>query len=208
MSDDSPTQGLARRMQLRHMDRSLSKAADTKSEEKIYAQSITDFLREKGRIVCISDDQTVIALLRELVTDRLKMPASCLTINENADMVVRILRNEAAAGQLPLLLIEEKIRNHSLPYVIRLIKNGFPEVSILLLCSETSQERLTLLHECGASAFILKPVDMHALSEKLALTVRPQDQLERQLGWARQLMGQAEYARALEVCRSALDQKA
>lgn len=207
MADDSATKNLVRRMQMRQMDRSMARAADTREEEKIYAQSITDFLREKGRIVCISDDEDIIGLLRGLITERLKMPASCLTVSESADMVVRTLRHDARGGLLPLLLIEENLRNRNLTYVIKLLKNGFPELMILLLCRETSQQRLALLHESGATGFIVKPVDMHGLIEKLAMTVRPQGQLERQLEWARQLMGKEEYIKALDVCRQALAQK-
>lgn len=207
MAEDSAKRTLAQRMQMRQMDRSMAKAADSREEENIYAQAITDFLREKGRIICISDDQELRGLLLALVTERLRMPASCLEAADSADMVVRILRDETRDGKLPLLLMEENLRNRGMAYVIRLLKNGFPDMPILLLCRESSQQKLALLHESGASGFIVRPVDMRGLLEKIAGTVRPQGQVERQLEWARQLLAQEEYLKALAVCQQALEQK-
>lgn len=207
MAEDSAKRTLAQRMQMRQMDRSMAKAADNREEEKIYSNAITDFLRENGRIICISDDRELCGLLRSLVTERLKMPVSCLLVADSADMVVRILRDDASEGRRPLLLMEETLRSRSMAYVIRLLKNGFPAMAILLLCRDSSQQKLALLHESGASGFIVRPVDMRGLLEKIAGTVRPQGQVERQLDWARQLLSQGDHLKALAVCQQALEQK-
>lgn len=208
MNEDAEKGGLARRIQLRRADRSLAGAkVDGERQRKSYAEAVIGQLRDGGRIICISDDKTFIDLLRGLIRDELKMPASCLMATSAADMLVRLARQAAGAGESPLFLVERQIKGRDLTFAVRLLKNGFPELKVLMLAAESERQRIALLQESGVDGCILKPVDGPALLERMALTVRPQNQVERSLDWARSLLGQGENMRALQVCMQALEQK-
>ncbi|MDE6735464.1 MAG: tetratricopeptide repeat protein [Desulfovibrio sp.] len=208
MNEDAEKGGLTRRIQMRRADRSLAGAkVDGALQRKGYAEALVAHLREGGRIICISDDKAFIDLLRGLIRDELKMPLSCLVTTTAADMLVRMARQAVDAGAAPLFLVERELRGRDLTFAVRLIKNGFPELKVLMLAAERDRQRIVLMQESGMDGAILKPVDGPALLERLAVTLRPQGPVERSLDWARSLLGQGENLRALQVCMQALEQK-
>ncbi|MBD5626423.1 MAG: tetratricopeptide repeat protein [Desulfovibrio sp.] len=208
MNGEAEKSGLTRRIQMRRADKSLAGArVDGERQRKGYAEAVIAHLREGGRIICVSDDKAFVDLLRGLIRDELKMPASCLMTTTAADMLVRLARQAAEASVKPLFLVERELKGRDLTFAVRLIKNGFPELKVLLLTAESDRQRIALLQESGVDGCILKPVDAPVLLERVALTVRPQGQVERSLDWARSLLGQGEYLRALQVCGQALEQK-
>lgn len=208
MSEDAEKSGLVRRIQMRRADKSLAGAMlDGARQRKDNGEAVIEHLRDGGRIVCISDDKTFIDLLRGLIRDELKMPASCLMTTSASDMLVRLARQAVEAKAATLFLVEREINGRDLTFAVRLLKNGYPELKVLMLARESDRQRIVQLHESGMDGCILKPVDEAGLLERVALTVKPQGQVERSLDWARSLMGQGENLRALQVCMQALEQK-
>ncbi|MBQ3059266.1 MAG: tetratricopeptide repeat protein [Desulfovibrio sp.] len=209
MAEDGIKTGLARRMEIRQTASVMSKAlADNKSQDKLYNEIVTGFLRDKGRIIYVSDDSSLSEKLRETVCTRLKMPAGCLSSSATADTLLASIRQAVTAGDRPLLIIEQCLRGRDMTYLLRLLRNGFPEILVIMIVRETSKQRFTLLHESGVDNCIVKPVATQALLEKIALTVKPQGKIGRQLEWARNLMTQGDYLQALQVCRQALEIRA
>ena len=208
MVDDGDKSGLARRIQMRRVDQTLNKnQASVKKQQKDYAQILTDFLRDKGLIICLSDDQTFLDLLRNLVVNTLKMPPTCLQASSRAELAGKLLRQTIESGKAPLLLLEQTINGRDMAFVARLLKNTFPEAKIIMMAKEADQNRLALLHESGVDSFLFKPLDSPALLEKTALAIQPPDQLERTLDWARSLIKQGDLLRALQICTQALEQQ-
>ena len=206
--DAEKSGGLTRRIQMRRADKSLAGAkVDGARQRKVYVEAVVGQLRDGGRIICVSDDKVFIDLLRGLIRDELRMPASCLMATSAADMLVRIARQAKDAGESPLFLVERELKGRDLTFAVRLLKNGFPEFKVLMLARETDRQRLALIQESGVDGSIVRPVDAPALLERLALTLRPQNPVERSLEWARSLMAQGENLRALQVCTQALEQK-
>ena len=81
MVDDSAKSGLAKRIQVRQIKQTMEKTvAESKNQDKSYGEAVIEYLRDNGQIICISDDNAFIDLLREVVCTRLKMPTGCLTI--------------------------------------------------------------------------------------------------------------------------------
>ena len=207
MNEDAEKSGVARRIQMRRADRSLADArVDGTRQRKNYAEAVIGHLRDGGRIICVSDDKAFTDLLRGLVRDELKMPASCLLTTSATETLVRLARQAVDAKQASLFLVEREIKGRDLSFAVRLLKNGFPELKVLMLARESDRQRIVQLNESGVDGCILKPVDAPALLERVALTVRPQGQVERSLDWARSLLGQGENLRALQVCMQALEQ--
>ena len=208
MSEDAEKSGLVRRIQMRRADKSLAGAkVDGARQRKDYAEAVIEHLREGGRIVCVSDDKPFIDTLRGLIRDELKMPATCLMTTSAAEMLVRLARQAAEAKAATLFLVEREINGRDLSFAVRLLKNGYPELKVLMLARESDRQRIVQLQESGMDGCILKPMDGPTLLERMALTVRPQNQVERSLDWARSLMGQGENLRALQACMQALEHK-
>lgn len=208
MNQDTDKSGLARRTQLRRANQTLASArVDSRQERQSYVEAIVAHLRDKGRIICVSDDATFTELLRGLVRDELKMPAASVLASSGAEHLLRLARQAVEAKESPLLLVEQEMRGHDLTFAVRMLKTGFPELRVLMLTRESERERFALLHESGVEGCIVKPVDAPALLERLALTVKPKGQVERSLEWARSLLAQGENLRALQVCMQALEQK-
>lgn len=208
MADENDKGGLARRMQLRNIDRGLDRAdAASKKQRKDYGEILVNHLRENGQIICVSNDRTFVDLLRGLIVDTLKMPASCLNSATRPDMLARAARLAVDAKKAPIFLIEREMGGRDLTFVVRVLKNAFPEIRVLMVVGETDKHRFVLLHESGVDACIVKPLDAPALLEKIALTIKPDDQLERTLDWARALMAKEEYLRALQTLTQALERQ-
>lgn len=208
MNEDAEKGGLTRRIQMRRADKSLAGASvDGARQRKTYVETVVGQLRDGGRIICVSDDKTFIDLLRGLIRDELRMPASCLFTTAAADMLVRLARQAKDAGENPLFLVERELRGRDLTFAVRLLKNGFPELKVLMLAPESDRQRVAQMQESGVDGCVVKPVDGPGLLERLALTLRPQNQAERSLEWARSLLAQGEKLRALQVCMQVLDQK-
>ncbi|MBD5647555.1 MAG: tetratricopeptide repeat protein [Desulfovibrio sp.] len=208
MNEDAEKGGVARRIQMRRADKSLAGAkVDGVRQRKGYAEAVIAQLRDGGRIICVSDDKAFIDLLRGLIRDELRMPASCLFTTTAADMLVRLARQAKDAGASPLFLVERELRGRDLSFAVRLLKNGFPELKVLMLAEEGERQRVAQMQEGGVDGCILRPVDGPGLLERLALVLRPQNEVERSLEWARSLLAQGENLRALQVCMQVLEQK-
>ena len=208
MNEDAEKGGVARRIQMSRADKSLAGAkVDGARQRKGYAETVIAQLRDGGRIICVSDDKVFIDLLRGLIRDELRMPASCLFTTIAADMLVRLARQAKDAGESPLFLVERELRGRDLSFAVRLLKNGFPELKVLMLAEEGERQRVAQMQEGGVDGCILRPVDGPGLLERLALVLRPQNEVERSLEWARSLLAQGENLRALQVCMQVLEQK-
>lgn len=208
MADDTENSSLAKRIQMRRVARSMNASqAGVKQQQKDYSGILVEHLRENGPMLCISEDRGFVELLRELIAKTLKMPPSSLNITARADMAAKLARHAIEAKKSPILLIEQNLNGRDLTFVTRTLKNAFPELKILMLAQETDKNHFVLLHESGVDACLIKPLDNPGLLEKLALAVKPQDQIGRTLDWARTLLNQGEPMRALQIANQALDQQ-
>ena len=208
MTSSNATSGLAQRMAVRQVEASMTREKAAPQESKPYEDAIREFLKDSGHLICVSDDVALTDMLRRVLNEQLGLPADKISIAHDADMLLRILRNVCSENATPLLLIEQSLKGRDFSYMVRLIKNGFPEVRVVFIAAETEQQRYVLLHEAGADAFFAKPDSQEQLLERLAATVRPHGKMSRMLEWARTLHSQGENLRALQVCRQALELKA
>lgn len=206
--ENGKNSGLARRLQMRRVSRGVNNAnVGGKQQTKEYCDILVNHLRENGQIICVSEDAAFVNTLRELVTSTLKMPASSLNVSVKADMVGKMARKSIEAQKAPLILIEQNINGRDLTFVSSVIKNAFPELKILMLAQEKDRDHFALLHESGVDACLIKPLDSSGLLEKIALTLKPQDQTDRSIEWARKLLAKGEPLRALQVANQALEQQ-
>lgn len=205
MTEDTSTGSLEKRLQMRRADQTMSKAQAQTKKQQDYAGILAENLRENGQVVLISDDMAFITALRDLICKTLKMPQTCVAIYSTADNIMHHARQSLENRHRPLYLIEQNLQGRDLTYAIKLFKMGFPELKVIVLAKETDRQRFVLIHESGVDGCIVKPAEGQALLEKISQTIRPNDQLERTMEWARVLLGQGEHLRALQVCTQALE---
>lgn len=208
MSQENDKSGLARRLQMRRVNITMQQTeSGAKQRQKEYANIIVDHLRNNGQMICVTDDRNLIANLRTLVTDILKMPSSSLNISNRADLLAKAARNAVENKKAPLILIEQNLNGRDLAFATRMIKTAFPELKIIMFAQETDKNHFILLHESGVDACLIKPLDVAGMLEKIALAIKPKEQVDRSLEWARTLMNQGEHLRALQIANQALEQQ-
>lgn len=204
---ESEKSSLEKRIQMRGVERSISKNAEgTKQRQKDYREVLVDHLRNNGQLICITEDETLLKTLRDLIVDTLKMPASSLNANVKPENSAKLCRQAVENNKSPLIIIDQNVAGRELSFTARLLKNAYPEIKILMLATETDKNHLLLMHESGVDACLIKPMDAATLLEKIALAIKPAEQLDRSLEWARKLLGQGDYLNALQVCSQAMEQ--
>ncbi|MDE5831568.1 MAG: histidine kinase, partial [Desulfovibrio sp.] len=201
MADENDKSGLARRMQLRQAAQNLEKAqSQTKKRQKDYADVLINHLRDNGQIICVTEDMALSGQIKEIISETLKMPASCASFSAKADLAGKAIRSAVTAGRTPLVIIEQFLGGRDLTFVVRTLKNTFPEIKLIMIAQEIDKNRFVLLHESGVDSMLVKPADGAAILEKIARTIKPDDQAERALDMARVLLNKGELENALRVC--------
>lgn len=208
MAEESEKSSLSRRMQMRGVDRSINKSQEnTKKQIKDYTEVVKAHLREHGPLVCISDDKTFAGSLRDLVINILKMPAACVNTSAQPDNLIKLSRQAAESKSQPIFLIDTTAGSYEMAFPAKLLKNAFPELKVIMMTNDAEKSQISLINESGVDGCIIKPLDHPALLEKIALVINPSDQVDRIIDWAKNLMKQEEYLRALQICSQALERQ-
>lgn len=176
-------------------------------KNKQYEQSVIDYLNNKGHLICITDDAQFTTLLRTTILKQLGQNADVLTATSDPDQALRIIREVSGHKAMPLVFLERMVSGKDMGFMVRQIKNAFPDLRIIMLTNEAERQRLVLLHEIGADNFITKPISINGLIEKMAFTIKPQGKLGQLIELARSLVAQGNPQQALKVCKQLLEIK-
>lgn len=177
-------------------------------KNKQYEQSVIDYLNNKGHLICITDDAQFTTLLRTTILKQLGQNADVLTATSDPDQALRIIREVSGHKNMPLVFLERVVGGKDMGFMVRQIKNAFPDLRIIMLTNEAERQRLVLLHEIGADNFITKPISINGLIEKMAFTIKPQGKLGQLIELARSLVAQGNPQQSLKVCKQILQIKA
>ncbi len=180
---------------------------DARLKAKQYEQTVVDFLNNKGHIICATDDTQFTTLLRTTMLKQLGQTIESLSSTSDVEQVLRIVREVSSRKHAFLLILERMIAGKNMGYLVRQLKNAYPDLRIIVLTSETDRQRLVLMHETGADNFITKPVSINGLIEKIAYTVKPQGKLGQLIEQARNFLVLNNPQNALKVCKVILDLK-
>ncbi|GAB6057756.1 tetratricopeptide repeat protein [Desulfonatronum parangueonense] len=185
-------------------DKQLVALQQVKKYEVIIKQFVQD---ERGVSLIYTDDAIAAKILRNTFSSHLQLKGDCLrfAMREN-EMLKEARRIIELRGKI-LFFIERVVDNRSNNQLIKFLKTTYPEASIILMTTETDRNLLVYLHEIGADNFIVKPVSVNTLIEKIALTIRPQGQLPKLVGLGKELVQNGEYQKALETADKLLEIK-
>ena len=154
-----------------------------------YESVIVDFIKQNGRFIVTTDDQSFTALLRSVLLKRLALADyELMTAVPELSQTLRVLRETDAAGYRPFLLLERRMSGQDSSFLVKQFKEAFPSLLLLILTVDVERHRIMYLHELGADNFIAKPVSANTLVEKLAFTIQPQNKLGKVIDLAKQLL--------------------
>lgn len=174
-----------------------------------YAATVIDFVKEAGgRFIAVTEDQAFLSVLRTVLNKYLALSApDILRIEHNSAHILKEVKETNDCGHTPLLLMERLIDGQDSAFIVKQLKTAFPKLLIIILGVEMEQQRVMLMHEQGVDNFIAKPISAQAVIEKLAFTIKPQNQLGQLIDKAKALIERGRAELAKEAARQILELK-
>ncbi len=158
---------------------SASQMVAAKQRTSLYEKTVIDFVnKEKGCFIAVSDDQAFLSVLRTVLYKHLGLVAAdaLITVHE-VKHILKTIKDADSEKKRPFIFIERKFNGQDMGIMIKQFKAAFPDALILVLTVEVERQRIVYLHEMGADNFIAKPVSAQTVIEKMAFTIKPQDEL-------------------------------
>jgi len=175
---------------------------------KKYELVIKKFAEEdKGFFLIYTDDPIVVKILRNMLSTHLQLKGDYLRFAMRDEELLKEAKRVQQAGGKGLFFIERVVNNQQNIQLIKFIKTTYPDSMIMLMTGETERDVLVYLHEKGADNFVVKPVSVNTMIEKVALTIRPQGQLAKLVGQGKDLVQEGEYEKAIEIAGKVLKLK-
>lgn len=175
---------------------------------KKYEAVIKQFaIKENGFFLVHTDDAIVVKILRNMFSTHLHLKGDYLRFVAHDKELFREAKRVHEARGKALFFIERVENSQSNIQLIQFLKTTYPSCKIMLLTRETERDVLVYLHENGADNFVVKPVSVNTMIEKVALTIQPQGQLAKLVGHGKDFVRQGENAKALEIADEILQLK-
>lgn len=138
-------------------------------------------LEDNGFFLVYSDDSIFTKVLRNTFIFHLELKGDFLRLAKHEEELVKDAKQIHAAQGKILFFIERFTRNQNNAQLIRLIKVTYPGSMIMFLTGETERDALIYMYEIGADNFLVKPVSVSTLIEKIASTIQPQGKVAKQV---------------------------
>lgn len=183
-------------------------AAQSKMSQ--YGETVVNFVnKEQGRFIAVTEDQSFISLVRMVLAKQLGIARpDIFKVEHDAVRVLKAIKEADEAGYTPLLFMERVLNGQDTTITVKQLKTAFPKTFIIILAVEMDQQRILYLHESGADNFIAKPISAQAVIEKMAFTIKPQNQLGQLLDKAKDYLRQNRPDMTKEIAKQVLEMKA
>ena len=115
------------------------------------------FTKRNGQLLCLSDDPTILSLLRATVKE-MGLPASELVVFvPDPSKLLKAITDSFAAHKRPALFIESVMSGSGeTSFMVRQFKESFPDLRIFAMTTTSEKARIMLLYESGADNFIAR----------------------------------------------------
>lgn len=165
-----------------------------------YDDIVRRFLdEENGEVVYLSDDARFPRLLRGLFSRELGIKRDALlhlsTPAEAAPQIAR-LRDE---GTPCVLFMERMHNNRPTTDTLLSLKREFPDLRVIMLTWEATQETVAYFFELGVNRVLVKPVSANKLLQALAHALNPPGFLKKQMAKCEQLLRDGDFYEALDL---------
>ena len=166
------------------------------------------FTKRNGQLLCLSDDPTILSLLRATVKE-MGLPASELVVFvPDPSKLLKAITDSFAAHKRPALFIESVMSGSGeTSFMVRQFKESFPDLRIFAMTTTSEKARIMLLYESGADNFILKPISSIDLIDKMAVTLREPSTIRQLLDKARKFVIKNVSSEAIKITQGVLKVK-
>lgn len=169
---------------------------------------VRDFFEKNGHFICVTDDQTFLALLRNAVKGAGLTKGGLIDLVPDTSRILKAITDDFNAKRIPALFIERTLSSTGdTNFLIRQFRDSFPELRIFAMTTNTDKGRLMLLHEAGVDNILIKPMSAVDLMEKLAVSLKPPSPLKQLLDKARTFISRNISLDALKITKKVLEVK-
>lgn len=173
-----------------------------------YDQIVREFYEEQaGFTVLLSDEPSFYKLLRGTLHKILAIRRDCLAYYQEQAPCLSEIKDKIGANQPVMVFVERLLRGRPTADFILNIRKLFPEIKVVVLTDEISQEELIFLHELGVNNIITKPVSVDSLVQKLAFTIKPQGRLAQLVEAGKKFLRKGDLDKVLLVSSKILEIK-
>ena len=168
---------------------------------------LREFVEENGYFIVYSDDNNFVKLFQNVVYKQLSIPQECVYSSSDTNAIYNELKTRYNKGMQVILFIEREMNRSNNNEFIKLLKQNFDKISIIVLTEEVDKSVLIYLHELGSDNFITKPLSMNTIIEKVANTIKPPGKMSKLIGQAKDYVEQGKYQEALQLSDEILEIK-
>jgi len=156
------------------------------------------FSKQKGQIVCITDDLSLVRTLRYAIGVHTKIPDDQIHSFPKPEAATKTLEDLHRSKVPFVVLIEQKIEGDKTTDIILRISRLYPMACLLVVGSNITKDLAAYFYEIGAKMIISKPISADAILNKLAvcLTTTKEQHLK---SYVRELISTANSEEALEA---------
>lgn len=173
-----------------------------------YSDLVHDFIEEKdGLFLLISEDKVFYNNFRKSFYKEFRIAQERVRETPNWKRAQKEIRVYLQHNKRPLVFLEHFLGGQSMLPFLEELKKEFPELLIIVLMDDSSDEKLAQCVEAGADNFIAKPISVNTLIEKIANTLVPQDGIEQMIREGKRKLRRVEFALAYGVAREVLEKK-
>ncbi|MGE4298974.1 MAG: tetratricopeptide repeat protein [Desulfovibrionaceae bacterium] len=169
---------------------------------------VVDFVtKESGYFLVAGNDSVFNSVLRGTMSKQLGINADCVSVVSDSTKIIKEINDISNRRKRLVVFLERQLDQGEASFLVRQLKNAFPDIKIIILTHEAERQQLVLLHEIGADSIITKPVSMNTLIEKIAFTVKPPGKLGQIIEAGKVLLTKGNYENALRLAKKVLELK-
>jgi len=154
---------------------------------------------EEGVIVHLSDDTTFSRSLRSVVSRDLGIKGDVLFSYSTPGPAMEKCRALRDSDIPCVIFVERMLDSHPTTDFIIKLKQECPDIRMILLTWEATQESVAYLFELGVSRVLVKPASADKVIQELAAAISPPGDLKKQMSRCTALLKAEDYDEALEV---------
>lgn len=154
---------------------------------------------ENGAVVYLSDDTKFARVLRTIFTRDLGVKREVLHHANSPEAAMKTCARYREAAIPCILFIERMLGTRPSTDAIVAVRREYPEVHVIVLTWEATQETVAYLFELGVSKVLVRPVSANKLIQEMAHALNPPGSLKKQMAKCEELVEEGSFDEALEL---------
>lgn len=172
---------------------------------KQYEVTVLEFIdKMNGHFLAYTEDAGFAKTLQNALTKYLAVTKDCVDSATNPRRVLELLVSQTKKGGRPFLFVDRIVQGKTTTDFLSQIRIQYPDIYCIVLSGEADRSALIYLFELGVSNFIIKPISVNTLIEKIALTIRPQTKIGELIDKAKKMLEQGRGDEALALSNQIL----